>query len=85
MSQVLSEIKGVYKLPEIVCKILFVCMYIFWEDSYPSYISNVFWGKCIHSLNQISERISYHSGKVINLGASGAHTLFFHSWVLPGI
>ena len=48
MSQVLSKIKGVYKLPEIVCKILFVCMYMFWEDSYPSYISVMhlmFWGQ----------------------------------------
>lgn len=47
-SQVMNEIKSVYKLPETVGRILFVCMNIFWEERYPSFISvihHIFWGQ----------------------------------------
>ena len=38
ISQVMNEIQGVYKLPKTVYKIMFVCMYFFWEDKYPLFI-----------------------------------------------
>lgn len=54
VSYVMNKIKGVYKFVEIVCKILFVFMYIFWEGRYLFYIGFIYFifgGEYIYNLN----------------------------------